>query len=1227
MDSSIDGRDAIDSKLAQIQHDPRLLSDEEDLALLDTLTQKFDGLDNDGPVRLNQSSIVIDPDSGRVTMDYVFGDKNETSFSNFSDASALILRLPPEKLDNFQVLKYDPKKDEYVEHTSLKGKPEEDVGEFLVRARYYENPSSAAKAEKVLRNKSTNRLLGYNLDSNITFIKRVANSISALDIRQAKVGDVFHEILEPLRKLGSKGQNKVWSALKDAEKKTEDYSQDELMKLFSDDKGMIQAYNSVRRFYKAVYEIRNAKFRDVLSARKGLLSFHHKDTSQSWVKPIYDEKKIDDIVTVWWEEEGRIVSKKSLEDQGIELDFLEIYNGKRHQVDGFTFETTYLAARKGKADLKPLPSKVLHEKPTYLGRHLDTSYIVYKKVKAIVNGAPTTVDEVIAVANNAAAAQRAATKPGVNGKFRRSVEASTKKPNYVDTELNHHHELGMLTNTKFRKDWEDMDITAQESILSPLESLERVRNSMARSVALDEWVDYSVNKWINTYGDIIDGGRVFPWGGQIHLAANVIETPEKIKELAQARLYRKRIQLTAGTSDEQSGTFVMNKLMSWSEDLARASIDLSKRSNQNALRTIPAWTAEMTSEMLSTLSQKNPVVGAKLLGHLTFIVFNASRQLIMQSSQAMIYGGLEHGTRYMATGSAARDLAFLTASLAWKDTSAKGFKNLVKMTAKTSGESEEFFTKMAQDLWDSGTMSSVSSHQWMEYGLRSGATSLRNHAGTYSGKDPSLLTRATRSSGSALRLAARTSSRLGFEAGEGIQRLTAFAVVRNKHVKNGTLKDMTPTDLGVEGIQVAGNMGQYNKAAFQQGMLGIPFQFMSHTTKMLSYMTPRYNVTWWANDVISNRETSQIWLWNTVMFGFKGTPVLYMLNEWLQEKGLYDMTEEEANVWEEGMAGMMMESFIGAFTDTDSNVNYSEVLAPANSIYNDIRIIIDALGIDDMTGLPKVGNVRAATPIGAVLKIAVDGLIKGYPIPISDVTGAAAGGASRLGGTIAKMYHIFDADIKLDTSEQVYSYVTTAARFLPMVDNVFASRIMANSGRLVSKYGTYQTDATLHDAYATALGFKPSSLDELYSLNNALNGPGKQAMLAPTGKQIQKSARDTAMFSFNLLYENELGRMNAEEVIENLMNVRKAAKLAYPDKTDRDIYNKHYFKTLNNLQSKSNRSLSDKLITLLANDYEIINEVGLPRVLTMVKRLPRSEVRDAMMKALEKSIEYEQGLN
>lgn len=1168
--------DDIGADLAAHMHDSKMYTGTELLNVKQKLGKLLDNLKPEDATLVNKSEAYVDPKTGRVEMNYTVGAGNGNSFPTAQAAKDFLARLPAERMEaGPRILRYNASKDVYEDFSG----PLDSRGEFLLNVSYRYSQASGATGKSVVKK---NGILGNNVDSTVAFVKRMADSISRLDIRQAKVHDTFNALLKPLTDLkDNEAINDVWATLKEAEKLPEDYTNAELSRKLGGDLSKVGAYQAVRRFYQAAYEARNIMYRDYLT-KQGFFSYRHGDDTSSWVKPIKSDKGIS---TVWWDEAGRIVDVQSLKAKGIELDYLKSFKPRRHTAeDGTISETPYIAVRKGSSNLEPLPVQVLHNKKTYLGRHLETRYVIEELVEVVSNGKSTKVGVVSAVANNAVDARKAVAEAGEGFIMRRANEITDNTTDYLARELDMMHDMQMLTNTKHRLDFNDLDITRQESLVSPMESLDNVRNTLAKNLVLNEWIELQTNQWMKRYQKYFSRPG-FPWGGDLVLNEKYAKSPFGNQMKKEAELVRERIQLTSGVHPAQVGEKIQQRAVGTAEWLSRLSANTAKKSDAGLVRDMKITGLDYAAKGVEQVSKVNLVDATKTLGHTMFIIANPIRQLVMQSSGMGIYAGIEHGGKYFASGRMARDFIAISALKATKDLDSGAFDFVLNRWSELSSMSKKELRQMFDDFDNSGTLGSVSSHQFLEHGFRSPA-GFRTHAGNYaSDLPPSTLRGAAGTTARTAKGSVSALSKYGFEAGEKANRIMAYLAIRNKHRVNGNYVDVE--DIATEALQVAGNMGNFNKAAFQEGAVGLPFQFMSHTTRMLQYMMPQ---TKWtssvSSNVFSNQEKARVAMWNAALFGSAGMGLGNVFIESAQDEGI-EVDSTVHDVLEEGLAGLALEGIIEGMTGTSGNFNMSEDFAPLSGLAGDVQVI---LGTGD----------RAATPLGVMYQVVADFATKA-PIRFDDYAGAGLGAIRRTGAMMQNVDNIWMNPV-LSTGEKLELQVRDIGSLLPVVNNALKSRIMANTGEYVTKYGSMTAQVTLADAVAKGvLGVNPAEVDDYYKLNAEMRGR-KGTLTKPSHKELSTSANDLVLWTADALKQVSNGHITREEGMRRIESSRAAIFRVYDDPVDQDIFIKSFDKQLTKVLGGKNNKV-DELVKLMASDDELQQEVGLPGLLRRIEQL------------------------
>ena len=1189
MDARKKSDDQLVDEVLDLVHDGKLYTPDE----LNAVVTKLETPVDIDVVHIAKSSISIDNVRGVVDIDYAIGARGGSEFFSYQDAVDAFENISSFSRDKLDVLKYDLADNSFKTVTKDSGD-----GAYLVRARYSHTLGGDSLRSKIF--KGSANPLANSVDSQISYTKEIADSISRLDIRQSGISDMMSRLRKPLDGLSANVLNDVWSRVIEGAADSVEYTTAQLVKKFKGDNIKVAAYQAVRRIYRASYEMRNNKYRTHL-IKRNFFAYDDAVGTVHWAKPIDELAEIAKIQTVWYK--GKLISIDEIKDTNVT--FMETFRPTSiKNPNGSVHSSKYLAADIVGFSSQPLPVKVLRESAGYIGRHLQTNHIVERIVVHTVNGQKIKAVEIAGVADNVKSAQKFINNQNDGAEYlvRRSRETSPDRAsqNTVAEELEHMADLGMLGHTKARKDLSELDITHETALEAPEVTLARVQDEMVRTAVMDQWVEYNTSKWIKTFAHLfVDDRGVpivgMPRSGKLILNPKVLATTENIDLSKQAALYRNRIKLTSGTHEGQIGQRIQDQLLSASDFLSKMSVDVTKKSGSKAVAALKVAPIDLGAAAFRGLGARDLVGSTKHLGFIRFIVGNPVRQFLLQSGAGTLYGGVKHGSKYYASGAVSRDMAFLLSYHATKDISKHAADSAASVWALAAGKSK----KEALDFYDSwrssGIEQSATSHEFLENGFGPTST-LRSHAGTSSSF--------FRPVGVAYKKTVNAFSRAGFQKGEGINRTAAWLAIRNRNIQEGTLKSVSNQDIAVEALQLTGNMGRHNKLAWQNGTLGIPFQFMSHPTRMVSLMLPSTKWTSWvANSNITNATKARLGLWSALVYGTGGLGLTAAYRALQAESGIEPDPEVE-NIIEEGLAMYAAEQILEGFTVTDASLDLSKSFGPLAGLFNDIKVVIRQ-------------DARAATPLGKMLDVGLD-IMLDSPTDWEEAAGPAANMAAFPAKAMRNMYKIlispsFGAEEKLELQAR------ELMRILPLLDNAAKAKMMYQMGAYIDKYGNEVAKTTVAEAFAKGfVGANPSDVTEYYQQRADYFGstggkPDSHKHLSDIG---------TSIAEFIYLSSIELDGNNiTKEILQTRMEASYAyIEMAYPELNQAHHIRQSSNKRMNQLfGGEANKK--DKWIEALTEEGELSSEVGMYRILENLRSLKPTPSSEYAIQQILKSIE------
>jgi len=473
------------------------------------LSQK---LADDDSVAIKKFRINEDADEG-IVADYILSKESGVGFSSVDEANEYISRqLDDADVNDATVLGYDPATRTY--RAGVEGP------EYLVQVNYRRNRGSIAQKEDLLKRRKNGNIkfnlfprLTNGFDTTIGYIERFARGVTRSSNNIGTIAKTLREDVKPIFSMSLDDQHAAWQVLRREESEGEVFTRTQLVERLTPEQR--RGYYSVRRFYDRVHGVRNDVYRTALQ-RAGFRTLTIDGQPDAYVKPFTGE--LEDINTVWLQSEGRIVDRDYIKEKGLQVDYFESHLMRKNE-DG-TEGTDFIATTQGEARTLPLPTEVLIKRPGYLGRNIETKFIVYDPGSIRVNGRTTsTVGNIIRVSDDAVSANefvaRANLKQGTNLKVRLSKENVDRDVGgALNDEIKNLGELGMLNHSYARTDLHKLDVTAQHALKTPEEMIEDTISTTARTTGTNELINYSITKFMKNYGQPL-GLKEFRWGEEI----------------------------------------------------------------------------------------------------------------------------------------------------------------------------------------------------------------------------------------------------------------------------------------------------------------------------------------------------------------------------------------------------------------------------------------------------------------------------------------------------------------------------------------------------------------------------------------------------------------------------------------------------------------------------------------------------------------------------------------
>ena len=1151
--ASVEPVDEVAQDIIKLRGQSVAASDVELADAADALGAKLNKLVAKGRIQVSKTDLWTAED-GTLRATYRMGDPDTSEFSTFREAQEFIGKnLEAYQLDSTRVLQYNAKTDDYQPVTKLR-----DIdapGGYLVEAEYRATLNTVAKPENLFRGENIN-LLTNNLDSAAVFVDRIADSITELDLTRAAINAKLKKVLTPIRKLGRKDQLRVWEVATQGEKNFVNHTDDELVKMFKGNQKMIDGYKAIRRTYHIEYVVRNQAIRDHLQSG-GYRELRTSVDASTYMRPVRGDRPSIAYDPV----------KKEMRAIGDEEDVWETFSPIKH-----TNEAGLESAAKHVVitpdHLRPLGPTVIPEVPGYLGRTLKAQWLVRKVTKG-PNG--EDVESVVRFGDNPANLKIWAARQGdPELTVSPSREVGTGGGT-IDGEAELMADLGMLGHAKHRQDLNQMDDSYSEVLMDPEHALSQAVTTMSQQGAVQEWTKYMVKKWNDTYGDLTIDGQM-NWKSNDNFKPDRQLTTEQRELITSAKALRGRILITTGMDPKFLRTKQKEMMVRTADYFSNLAADVSKKDPRSRIAKTKAGILGKTSELASKGADKSPIDAAKNLNHLQFISFHPLRQLVLQGSSALAYVGVRHGPAYAASGRYGADFAFLAAMKGFDDMSEEAAEVAIKAHAKLTGGSTAASRQFYKEFDDSGLLQSVGGHQYQEFASDAilGATARPRTVKQLADK--------------------------GFQTGENINMQAAYLMVRNRFMKERNVSVLSSEEarkIAIEAKQLSGNMGSFNKSAFQQGLAGVPFQFMSHNVKMLQLMVPQ---TKWTKGlsipVLSNREKAQVGTAYALLWGSGGYGVTNIINQLTDDEGIVQDAAVQ-NAIEEGIAGMAIETAFEALGGDDGQIDVSQSFG----------------AFSGLAGSAKLGDGEAATPIGLVAEW-IHTALSGNVLDAKEFFGASGRLIDDPTGMFNRAMNLWSSP-SFSVGEKGVIQAKRLATFFPAINEAFQARAAANIGQWTNKQGDPIAEAAFSEALAKGiLGLEPTRKGDTYDLQTMMNGRSA-VMDEPDHNELRRSGKDLADVIMSGVRELNNGTVTRQELYDRTEVAMAMAKQAYPDKVDFLLVTRTMKKKLtDDFKKQQGKTLEEGLFQKLITDKELQQEMSYDTMINTLKGMPPSEHRD-----------------
>ncbi len=898
--------------------------------------------------------------------------------------------------------------------------------------------------------------------------------------------------MEPFYNLNAKGQSSVMSVIDEGDrwidpvtgkKSGKWFDDDELSLRFNGDLSLKRGYQSIQAHQDRIWHMQNYRLRNQLIAG----DYKHVTFGEGQFDEIARAEKLENIET------GDLSVYDPVADSMVPMTpstISELYEEggylARLKTDMSHYDevTDLVIVQPGSGvRLLSLPPNILNKRGGYVTQVYEVTHIVKMKMTGIkrngkliqptpgvtFNGKLLQPGErlvAIKMESNPAAAERSARQLTRDSEAEveeaqalgrtedKGVEygvVRAKELNDIEYANQTSHEFYRGNGQLFfsKRGEEILSGTGERTLKSIADSIELARMNAARHVAMDDLIDSMTTRWEKKYGDIFGGmnGKMPLKGG---LPKN--DDPKIDKLRADATAIRDHINMLGGM-DDTAIRRGFTKLNVWAGE---------KLGGMNEGRL--AGMNEKLSELILKHRDKNLMDLTKALAFVKFIVMAPPRQILLQAQQSSVYLGIDHGFKYFTSGAGVRDFMGMLAGLSTID-SPRMWRVVAPQTAKAMGITTAEFKSFVTEFRKSGLPNAIDSHafvQIMAFDKRSKISdSMIGAAGRH----------ARRGAEGALLLARK----VGFDAGEFTNILSAWLAVRNRAIKNHPDKVWTSPDMldtiNADARNVSFNMNAAGVLQHQKGALGTLFQFMSHTTKASQVLIPDTRITnkmglgQMGDKAFSNAERKRIVLLQLGLYGTAGLGLNGVINSVRDKVGVVLPEGVNAKI-DEGVVGSMFSWLYHYADDADENTSlaYSENFAP-------------------FSGTPQ------ATPMHKMVGFVAD-LLMGHTPDYRMITPAGVAAVHQIAQTYEAVDFILrGVELPEDSPSKYLVAAEKALSIAPSYDKFLQARIAKATGQFISKSGNPQVFATGGEILAKAtFGIRSKREVEIGDLYRELHG-------------------------------------------------------------------------------------------------------------------------------------------
>lgn len=682
----------------------------------------------------------------------------------------------------------------------------------------------------------------------------------------------------------------------------------------------IQAIKDWRKYWDTIYTLENRDLAKTLKARGYMEYVDEASDTRMFAKPIH-RTQTGKVGKAYDPESGEVVrlsdaQVKELYDR--EGTFAQLRSPMMVGDDAVEFIVTMNAPEKGYLRAITDSTQVLNYRKGYYAVHYKDPYFIVERVKDSQGN--VLYERAIATAGSRKDAEALASSKAANdGKVYNDdffVRGDVKK---VDMSSNDYWDLQSVKGRSAQRirgkrlEEADTNITdpSQSNILDPVDSMILSARSIAHRASMRDMLETTKARFASQYAEFLPRGEF----NQVVLPSNLKDIkyrggPENSKKLADARTTHEYIR------------YLEDGYINHIDDAYKATLkniaDIAGNAGLDKVDKAARWMAD----------RRGPSAMGKNVAFNMYLALNPLRQFIVQSHQAVQLTAIN--PRWIASGKAVPELTLLMA----KQYGYKVPNHVLKAVGVTAKQADEMYDQFRK----TGQIAAIDKQNLVRGALLDMADQM-NLGRTVAGKAWKVTTAPI-----------TWSRRLGFDAGEQVNTMTAWLAMRDLAAREGkNLSDATvQAEIAGRARNFTYNMNAAGDMPYNQNTLAAIFQFMQVPHKAMLTMT--------TNRVLTTSQKLRLLGFNATMYTLPPAAMI----AWFGEGGLdvLPKDQEARDAIIQGFEGYTLNKLLSLATGEKSSVDWSG-LSPMD-MYGTMDFIHSLFTTD-------AGTIIASTPSGQLL--------------------------------------------------------------------------------------------------------------------------------------------------------------------------------------------------------------------------------------------------------------------